>query len=97
MKETIYLDNSATTKPCEEAIALMNKALTDNWGNPSSLHTIGINAEDAVISCREVCAKAIGSRSDEIYFTSGGTEANNLAINGAILAKAKRGNRIITT
>ena len=97
MKETIYLDNSATTKPCEEAIALMNKALTDNWGNPSSLHTIGINAEDVVISCREVCAKAIGSRSDEIYFTSGGTEANNLAINGAILAKAKRGNRIITT
>ncbi len=97
MKETVYLDNSATTKPCEEAIAFMNKALTDNWGNPSSLHTIGISAEDLLISCKEACAKAIGSRSDEIYFTSGGTEANNLALNGAVLSRAKRGNRIITT
>ncbi len=97
MKETVYLDNSATTKPCEESIALMNKALLENWGNPSSLHTIGISAEDILISCKEICAKKIGSRSDEIYFTSGGTEANNIALNGAILSRAKRGNRIITT
>ena len=97
MTEPIYLDNSATTKPCEESIAYMNKALTDTWGNPSSLHTIGINAEDVIISCKDVCSKAIGARSDEIYFTSGGTEANNIAINGAVLSKAKRGNRIITT
>ena len=92
MTEPIYLDNSATTKPCEESIAYMNKALTDNWGNPSSLHTIGINAEDVIISCKDVCSKAIGARSDEIYFTSGGTEANNIAITGAVLSKAKRGN-----
>ena len=97
MKNIIYLDNSATTKPCEKAIEYMNKALLDNWGNPSSLHTLGINAEDILLSAKDVCAKAIGARSDEIFFTSGGTEANNLAINGAVLSKAKRGNRIVTT
>ena len=91
MKNIIYLDNSATTKPCEKAIEYMNKALLDNWGNPSSLHTLGINAEDILLSAKDVCAKAIGARSDEIFFTSGGTEANNLAINGAVLSRAKRG------
>ncbi|MBQ1186311.1 MAG: cysteine desulfurase [Clostridia bacterium] len=93
----IYLDNSATTKPCAKAIEYMNAALCENWGNPSSLHTIGINAEDIILSAKETCAKAIGARSDEVFFTSGGTEANNLAINGAVLARAKRGNRIVTT
>lgn len=97
MKDLVYLDNSATTKPCDKAIEYMNKALYDNWGNPSSLHTIGINAEEILFSAKEICAKAIGSRSDEIYFTSGGTEANNLAINGAVTSRAKRGNRIVTT
>ncbi len=97
MKDIVYLDNSATTKPCGEALSLMNKALCENWGNPSSLHTIGIAAEDILISCRETCAKAIGARPDEMFFTSGGTEANNIAINGAVLSMAKRGNRIITT
>ena len=75
----------------------MNKALCENWGNPSSLHTVGINAEDIIISAKETCAKAIGARYDEIFFTSGGTEANNLAVTGAVLARAKRGNRIVTT
>lgn len=97
MKEIIYLDNSATTKPCEESITHMNNALTDRWGNPSSLHTVGISAEDLMLSCKDVCAKTIGARADEIFFTSGGTEANNIAINGAILSRAKRGNRIVTT
>lgn len=97
MKNIVYLDNSATTKPCDLSVQYMNNALTENWGNPSSLHTIGINAEDLIISAKETCAKAIGARSDEIYFTSGGTEANNLAINGAVQSRAKRGNRIVTT
>lgn len=97
MKDIVYLDNSATTRPCSEALGLMNKALSENWGNPSSLHTAGIAAEDILISCKEVCAKAISSRPDEIYFTSGGTETNNIAINGAVLSRAKRGNRIVTT
>ena len=97
MKDIIYLDNSATTKPCDKAIEYLNKALSDNWGNPSSLHTIGIKAEEILSSAKDLCAKAIGARCDEIFFTSGGTEANNLAINGAVLARAKRGNRIVTT
>ncbi len=97
MKDIIYLDNSATTKPCDKAIEYMNNALCNNWGNPSSLHTLGISAEEILFSAKDVCAKAIGARSDEIYFTSGGTEANNLAINGAALSRAKRGNRIVTT
>lgn len=97
MKNIVYLDNSATTKPCELSVQYMNKALIDNWGNPSSLHTIGINAEELLFSAKEVCAKAISCRSDEIYFTSGGTESNNIAINGAVLSRAKRGNRIVTT
>ena len=97
MKNIVYLDNSATTKPCDLSVQYMNKALLDSWGNPSSLHTIGITAEELLFSAKEACAKAIGARSDEIYFTSGGTEANNLAINGAVCSRAKRGNRIVTT
>ena len=97
MKNIVYLDNSATTKPCKMAIDYMNNALCNNWGNPSSLHTIGISAEEILLSAKDICAKAIGARSDEIFFTSGGTEANNLAIFGAVLSRAKRGNRIVTT
>ncbi len=97
MKDITYLDNSATTKPCEKAIEYMNNAVCENWGNPSSLHTVGINAEELIFSAKEVCANAISCRSDEIYFTSGGTEANNLAIMGAVNARTKRGNRIVTT
>lgn len=97
MKDLVYLDNSATTKPCDKAIERLNFALLENWGNPSSLHTVGINAEDILISCKEICAKTISARTDEIYFTSGGTEANNIAINGAVLSRAKRGRKIVTT
>ncbi len=97
MNNIAYLDNSATTKPCNEALEYMNKALCENWGNPSSLHTVGIAAEDVLKSCKEACARAIGARPDEIFFTSGGTEANNIAVNGAVLSRAKRGNRIVTT
>lgn len=97
MKDIVYLDNSATTMPCKEAVDKINSALTDNWGNPSSLHTIGISAEDILISCKQACAKVLSARPDEIFFTSGGTEANNLAINGAVLSRSKRGNRIVTT
>ena len=97
MNEIVYLDNSATTKPCKEALDFMNKALLENWGNPSSLHTIGISAEEILFSCKEACATMLSARPDEIFFTSGGTEANNIAVNGAITSRAKRGNRIVTT
>ncbi|MBE6787048.1 MAG: cysteine desulfurase [Ruminococcaceae bacterium] len=92
----IYLDNSATTKPCEKAIKYMNDAVCENWGNPSSLHLLGMNAEIAVDCARECVAKTIGAQKKEIIFTSGGTEANNTAIMSALHRK-NRGNRIITT
>ena len=97
MKDITYLDNSATTKPCDEAVALMIESLKENWGNPSSLHSLGIKAEETTFACRSACAKTLSCREDEIYFTSGGTEANNIAIKGAVSSRAKRGNRIVTT
>lgn len=92
----IYLDNSATTKPCAKAIEYMNKAVLDNWGNPSSLHIMGMNAEILVNNARECVAKSICALNKEIIFTSCGTEANNMAIMSAIHRK-NRGNKIITT
>ncbi len=92
----VYLDNSATTKPCGKAIDYMNNALKENWGNPSSLHLLGMNAENVLTSARECVAKSIFAKPNEIIFTSGGTEANNMAIMSAVSRK-NRGNRIITT
>ena len=74
----------------------MNNALKNDWGNPSSLHTLGMNAENIVSSARECIAKSIGAKPNEIIFTSGGTEANNTALM-SVLARKNRGNRIITT
>jgi len=74
----------------------MNDAVCENWGNPSSLHLLGMNAEIAVDCARECVAKTIGAQKKEIIFTSGGTEANNTAIMSALHRK-NRGNRIITT
>lgn len=92
----IYLDNSATTKPCKRAIDYMNNALNENWGNPSSLHILGMNAEDIVIASRKAVAKSLGAKDNEIIFTSCGSEANNTAFMSALYRK-NRGNRIITT
>lgn len=93
----VYLDNSATTKPCREAVEAVNYMMTENFGNPSSLHTPGIEAAKSLISAREAIARALGCEKDEIYFTSGATEANNLALFGAAAAKRRAGNRIVTT
>ncbi len=97
MKNLIYLDNSATTKPCEKAIENINIALNDNWGNPSSLYDLGFYAQRLVDDTRKSVSKLLHCREDEIYFTSGGTEGNNTAILGAAYARKKRGNRIVTT
>lgn len=97
MKNTIYFDNSATTKPCDTALKFMNETLSENWGNPSALHTFGIYAEEELEKSRAAAAKVLCCRPDEIYFTSCGTESNNLALLGAALARKKRGNRIVTT
>lgn len=93
----VYLDNSATTKPCKEATAAILNALEENYGNPSSLHNIGIEAAKAVIQARQSIADRMACEKDEIIFTSGGTEANNLAVFGAAYANKRKGNRIVTT
>ncbi len=93
----IYLDNSATTKPCESAIAAIHSAMCDTWGNPSSLHRLGVEAENTVSAVRQKIANLINCREDEIIFTGSGTEANNMAISGAAEALKRRGNKIITT
>lgn len=97
LENIVYLDNSSTTKPCEEAIAEMNSALAEDFGNPSSLHVLGFNAEKRVEAARNAAAGMIGASPPEIYFTSGGTEGNNTAILGASASRKKRGNRIVTT
>ncbi len=78
----IYLDNSATTPPYPEAVAAMTAALRENWGNPSGIHSFGRDAFDAMQAARAQVAELIGADAAEIYFTSGGTEADNLAILG---------------
>ncbi len=92
-----YLDNSATTPVCNEAKEKMIFAITECWGNPSSTHKMGIKASEALDSARETVAGKLGCEKNEIYFTSGGTQSNNIAILGAAEKNAKRGNRIITT
>lgn len=96
MKE-VYLDNSATTKVCPEAEEKIIELLTIKYGNPSSLHAKGIEAEREVRNAREIIADYLGCSSTEIYFTSGGTESNNLAVFGSINALKRRGNKIVTT
>ncbi len=91
----VYLDNSATTKPCREAVLAVCHALEENYGNPSSLHGIGINAAKAVIRARQSLADKIDCEKEEIFFTSGGTEANNLAVFGAAYANRRKGGRIM--
>ncbi len=97
MDNIIYFDNSATTQPCKTAIDYINKALTVNWGNPSSLHTMGIEAEQEVNATRKLIAKLINCNDDEVFFTSSGTEANNITVKGAVYARQKRGKRIVTS
>ena len=96
----IYLDNSATTPLCQKAIENINKAI-ETFGNPSSLHSIGFEAEKLKESARDNIYKALGIRKlsgDRIIFTSGGTEANNMAILGCAHAKpSNKGKKIITT
>ena len=93
----IYLDNSATTKPCAEAVEAMTLALTDDWANPSALYRFGIDAAHRLRDARTAVAKAMGAEADRVFFTSGGTEADNWAIFGTVKRLGKRGKHIITT
>jgi len=93
----IYLDNAATTKPCQKAIEKAEEIARDFWGNPSSLHSLGLSAQLEVDRAREIIADSIGAKPKNIIFTSGGTEANNLAVNSAVQTKRRRGNRIVAS
>lgn len=93
----IYLDNCATTKTCDEAIEVMINAMQKDFANPSSLHSFGLKIEKEIEEARRHIAKLVGVASDEIYFTSGGTESNNIAIHGLINKNKRKGNKIITT
>ena len=92
-----YFDNSATTKPCEEAVSAMTEAMTECWGNPSSLHNLGLAAHRHVEAARLQTAQALGAAPDRVFFTACGTEADNWAIFSAAERLKKRGSHIITT
>lgn len=91
----VYLDNAATTKPCAEAVEAAVSAMTDNYGNPSSLHRAGLNAQLVVDGARKAVADSIGADKDCIYFTSGATESNNLALRGASAAYGRKAKKIV--
>lgn len=95
--QRIYMDHSATTPVAPEVVEAMLEALTDGWGNPSSLHAHGKTARAMLEKARRQVADLIGADPREIVFTSGGTEADNLAIIGSALAAQKRGRHLITS
>lgn len=91
----IYLDNSATTFPAPEVIGEVCACMSDTPGNPSSRHRLGLEAGKVLASCRKRVAKLMGALPEEIYFTSGGTEGDNIAVLGG--ANIKKGRRVVTT
>ncbi|MCI8608216.1 MAG: cysteine desulfurase [Firmicutes bacterium] len=94
----IYLDNSATTRQYDQVTEVMTEVMRGTWGNPSSLHMMGVEAEKMVRASRKICGSAISaSTSEEFYFTSGGTESDNTALMGVAQAKSRMGKKIITT
>ncbi len=95
--DEIYLDNSASTRPHPEVIDFMGSIMDGNYGNPSSLHQKGIDSEKLLEEARRRIASFFNDREEEIYFTSGGTEANNLAVKGAALRNRNRGRHLITS
>ena len=93
----VYLDNSATTKPCPGARKRLLEAVDLLWGNPSSLHQKGLEAQLLLEGARAFIAKCLSCRESELYFTSGGTESNNLAVFGAAKAMKHKGKRIVVS
>lgn len=93
----IYLDNAATTKPFPETVDAMMETLTEQYGNPSSIHLLGSGAKKRVNQARRTIAATIGARPTEIFFTSGGTESDNWALRCVCAAYGNRGRHIITT
>lgn len=92
-----YFDHAATTRPYAQVADAVREAMLGLYGNPSSLHSLGKKAEDAVMQARQAVAGILGCGQQELYFTSGGTEGNNLALIGYCVANKRRGNKIVTT
>ena len=97
MGKRIYLDYSATTPVKKEVLDVMMPYFTEDFGNPSSVHSFGRDAKNAVNGARETVAKYIGAIPAEVYFTGGGSESDNWAIRGVAYANAKKGKHIITS
>ena len=93
----IYLDNSATTRPCAEAVEATTRAMTENWGNPSALYGFGIDTARLLRTARQQVAAAMGAEPDRVFFTSGGTEADNWAVFSTAKRYGKKNKHIITT
>ena len=93
----VYLDNSATTRCFPEAAELMKQIMCEDYGNPSSLHRKGVQAENHLRTAKETIAKILKVNEKELLFTSGGTESDNLALIGAAHANCRRGKHLITT
>ena len=93
---TVYLDNAATTRPCDAAIRAFEDSVL-NYGNPSSLHKLGLNAQLSVDKARKQIASALSVAYEQIIFTSGATESNNLAIRGVCEANKRTKNKIVTS
>ena len=93
----VYFDNSATTRPYDEVIDKMVSVMRVDYGNPSSLHTKGLDAEHLIDDATAEITKALKCLPEEIIFTSGGTESNNMAIIGSVLAKRRSGKHIVVS
>lgn len=94
---SVYLDNNATTRVAQDVLDAMLPFFREHYGNPSSLHRMGVAAERALTEAREQTARALGAEPGQVVFTSGGTEANNLALRGAVRALRRRGDHVVTT
>ncbi len=97
MKPLIYLDNAATTKTAGEVVEAMLPYFTEKFGNPSSIYSLGAESKEAVTQARETIAASLGAKANEIYFTAGGSEADNWAIKAAAEAYEDHGRHIITS
>lgn len=93
----VYLDNSATTRQYDEVTDVMSRAMRENFGNPSSLHSLGLKAEKEVKNARKILAQSLGVEKEEVFFTSCGTESDNTVLMGAAQAKKRRGKKIIVS
>lgn len=97
MKKLIYLDNAATTKTAPEVVEAMLPYFSDHFGNPSSVYSLAAESKKAVTEAREIIAGALGAKAEEIYFTAGGSEADNWALKSAAECYQNKGKHIITT